>query len=1212
MGASYGKNFSQWTTGNQSYYNANNPQDDLATIAGKLSLNGTTGYIADDVSGNLTHATTITPSFGKFSTQEYLIGAAGDVDVHKITVDSTYLEATVSSFKIPNSPATGSNLGLKAEILTSNGSVRATNDSGQNTVKVAAVVEPGICYIRVSGTGCGNSTNSKPTGFNADASMGTYFITGAISGAPLDGNATASTALSSLAVSAGALVPAPSYRYKVAGNGSIAASGNVTLGFEATPANSGAQLYALAIQPAPAPTPTPVPGASPTPTPIPQPSPLTVTHSITRAWGSGMQGQLLLKNTTKASMPAWSLAFEYPSAITSFTGPVAVSKEVAQREFVASVPNEVSSLTVNWTTANQSATSRVKLNAGNFTSYNGTGNFSLSTGENTIMLEVTAPGNGTIKGYHRLSITRQAGSVDSGTKLSAVSFGAGTWVPAFSANTTNYGVTLPNANSTISITANKSVVGGKIEARVGTGAFFPLVSGRPSAHITLPVGASMIEAKVTSANGTSASYFFNLNRAASIPSLSNLLARWNGSNLTLTPAFSSNTTSYNATVANSVSLITVTPSVADKNSSVAVRLGSGNFTGVTSGNPSAPLALTANATTMVEVRVLSDDNITSRTYALNLARLAAPVTSPVGAISLNGTTLNGTIDGRSSSAAFQLGTTSAFGTSLSLSFVSSNGSVPVSSTTSALLPSTLYYYRLTSQYGGITDYGNTTTFVTPVSASSANLTQVLLVGANATGVSGATYSDFGYPAINNYTRTAFHGFLSYGVTGSRIFGGVWTSNNGTTSLAAGIGASAPDSAVFSGIGEPILDDSGRLTFSGFLKIGFGAVSANSSAGIWQVATNGTISKIARAGGNATGANGAVFSAFNRVVSGNGGVAFTATLASGSSSVNSTNNTGLWAQDSSGALVLVARTGASPTPTLKSLTIFNAEPGQNGQSRHFNNSGDLVLAATFGNGTAGIYRATKSGNFTLNASSPVVAVGSAVPGVAGGNFTSLGNPIINNSGDIAFKATFTGNGVSSGNNTGIFRYSSNGTGALLVRAGVAYSGNQTFQSISAPLLNAAQDIAFTGNLTLGGNVTASNAGGIWVMAANGTLSKICRIGDSAAGTSGATFRSFSQVVLPANGRIIFAASLAVGSGGVTSSNNQGLWTAVADGTNPMLVARTGNSLSVGGFGKVISSFDLFSSTPVTVGAGRTINANGDIILKLNFSDKTSAIYRYDSP
>jgi hypothetical protein len=926
-----------------------------------------------------------------------------------------------------------------------------------------------------------------------------------------------------------------------------------------------------------------------------------------------MQGQLLLRNITKADIPAWSLAFEYPSLMASSSFPgFTWTRELISREYVASVPNETASISVNLKTVDETATTQVRLNSGNFSTFNGTGNFSLSEGENTIMIEVTAPGI-VAKGYHRLSITRQTSLAvaDSGTKLSAVSFSAGTWLSSFSANASNYSVNIPSANGTMSITATKPTAGGKIEAKLNNGAFFPLISARESARITLPVGSSVVELKVTSANGTASSYFFNLNRAGSSPSLSNLLVRWNGSNIIIAPAFSSNTTTYNATVANSVSLITITPTLAETNSSVAVRVGSGNFTTIASGNTSLPLALTANATSVVEVRVLSDNNTTNRTYSLNMARLAAPVTSPVGLISLNGTTLNGTIDARSTSAAFQFGTSPTFGTTLPASVVTGNGTAPVSTSTGSLQPSTIYYYRLASQYGGITDFGNTATFTTPASSESSTLTQLFLTGANATALSGATFTDFGFPAINKNADAAFHGYVSYGVSGSKILGGTWTTINGTTRLAAGIGASAPDNAVFSGIGEPILDDSGRMTFTGFLRVGFGGVRSNTSAGIWQVAANGTTSKIVRAGESATGATETVFSTFNKLVAGNGGIAFTATLASGSSTVNSTNNTGLWAQNSAGSLVLVARTGASPTPTLRSFTIFNAETGQNSQSRHFNESGDLVLTATFGNGTAGIYRATKTSTFTLNASTPVAAIGSAVPGVTGGNFTSLGNPIINNAGDIAFRATFSGNGVSSGNNTGIFRYSSNGTGTLVARTGVA-SGNQTFQSLSSPLLNNAKDIAFTGALATGGNVTSSNANGIWTISSNGTLTKIFRSGDSAPGVVGATFASFSQLAFPANGGIIFAATLATGSGGVSTTNNQGVWAASTFGANPKLVVRTGNSLSVGGAGKTISSFDFFSASSATEGVGRTVNADGDIILKLNFTDKSSSLFRYDAP
>ena len=1565
MGASYGKNFTQWTTGNNSYsystgnwttINAtytrgNNAENDIFAIGRQL------GYSADDapntVNATITaNSTKIPTSAGKFSTKEYVIGlrsiagsngtfAPDDVDVFPIDVDASTLDVTVSSFKIPSSSTYGSNLGLKVEILSSNGSVMASNNSGRNLVRaVRENLVPGTYYISVSGAGFGNSTATPPLGFPREASLGTYSISGTISGASSGGNNTitdpalllaSSTALSSLSLSSGVLSPSPAYRYKVSSNGSVPANQAVSLAFDANPANPAANLISLAVRP----TPTPGPSASPTPTtkaPL-----LSVSHLITRTWGSGMQGQLFVRNSTRNDISNWSLAFDYPSAITSggtlkpsglvtthagsgmrsptdgnpsvagfyspqgialqndgtmyvadrlnhrirkisasgnvttlagssygfangqgsaasftqphgvavddsgtvyvadtynnrirkitasgnvttlagsgsssfsdgngtdasfrwpsgvavdgngtvyvadtgnnrirkitpsgnvttlagsgnasfsdgngtdasfrspsgaavdgngtvyvadtgnnrirkitptgnvttlagsgfsglvdgqgtaasfflpsgvavdgtgavyvadtlnnrirkitpsgmvttlagpvtsgspdgqiisanFSGPAGVavdgngttvyvadtennviskttssgnvtfSREVTAREFVATVPNEAASITLNWTTENPAATSQVKLNSANAPSFNGTGNFSLSPGENTIMLEVTSADT-TAKGYHRFTITRQASPPDPGTQLASLSFGAGNWTQAFSANRTNYDITLPNGNSTVSINANKPAAGGKIEARVGNGVFFPLVSGRRSALITLPVGATTIEARVTSANGTSSSYFFNLNRTATTPALSNLLVRWNATNLSTAPSsFSSNTTTYNATVANSVSAVTLTPTVSERNSSIAVRVGSGDFVNVTSGNPSSPLGLTANATNTVEVRVLSDNNTTNRTYSLNITRLAAPVTSPVGVVSLNGTTFNGTIDARSTSAAFQLGTSSAFGTALPVSFVQGNGSASVSIATGPMLPSTQYFYRLTSRYGNFTDFGETLSFITPASASSANLTQVRLTGAS---VTGGTFTDFAYPALNIGNGTAFQGFLSYGVAGSRIFGGVWTTINGTTRLAAGIGASAPDNAVFSGIGEPILDDSGRMTFTGFLRVGFGGVRSNTSAGIWQVAANGTTSKIVRAGESATGATGTVFSTFNKLVAGNGGIAFTATLAAGSSTVNSTNNTGLWAQNSAGSLVLVARTGASPTPTLRNFTIFNAETGQNSQSRHFNESGDLVLTATFGNGTAGIYRATKTSNFTLNASAPVAAIGSAVPSVTGGNFTSLGNPIINNAGDIAFRATFSGNGVSSGNNTGIFRYSSNGTGALIVRTGVA-TGNQTFQSLSAPLLNNAKDIAFTGALATGGNVTSSNANGVWTISSNGTLTKIFRSGDSAPGVVGSTFASFSQLAFPANGGIIFAATLATGSGGVSTTNNQGLWAASTDGANPKLVVRTGNSLPVGGAGKTISSFDFFSASSATEGVGRTVNSDGDIILKLNFTDKSSGLFRYDAP
>jgi hypothetical protein len=113
--------------------------------------------------------------------------------------------------------------------------------------------------------------------------------------------------------------------------------------------------------------------------------------------------------------------------------------------------------------------------------------------------------------------------------------------------------------------------------------------------------------------------------------------------------------------------------------------------------------------------------------------------------------------------------------------------------------------------------------------------------------------------------------------------------------------------------------------------------------------------------------------------------------------------------------------------------------------------------------------------------------------------------------------------------------------------------------------------------------------------------------------GATFASFSQLAFPANGGIIFAATLTTNSvAGVSATNNQGVWTASTAGANPKLIVRTGNSLSVGAAVKTIFSYDLFSASSVTEGVGRTINSDGDIILKLNFTDKSTGLFRYDTP
>lgn len=1182
MGAAYGKNFTQWSKGD--YYRANNTEDDLAIISAK------TGFAADDAAATLGNANSLVVSDGGFLGDGFFIGANADVDLHRIVIDQASVTINAESFKVPASASFGSNLGIQLELLSSAGNlVAAAASQGQSTATISTSVATGTYYIRVAGTSNGSPLASTPTGFTSYGSMGSYKIYGSVgsgggnfSPVVATGDATSATlnattlgaTVNPRGLSTGVFFQygtSETFGQNSATQSAGSGSSNTTVSASLSGLVPATTYYYRAVAQNSA----------------------GVSYGATRSF-------LTISNSTALQ-----------SLILS-TGSLSPTFSTATRNYTVSVPFETTSLTANWTTVHPSAVAQVRVNTGAFTTAPGgthSGNFALALGNTTVTIQVRAQ-DGATTANHTLKISR-ARSAD--TALSSLQLGAGAFSPSFSPSTSNYTLAVANAAATTTVTATKPSAGGKIEARVGAGRFAALNSGVASSALALASGANTLEVRVTADNGTtSASYFFSIHRTASSTSLTNLLTLWNKFHLTPAPAFSSNATDYSLTVANSISAITVLPTLAEKYSSITARVGGGNFTAIAAGKASSALALSPGPNT-VQVRVLSDDKVTTRTYSLAVSRLAAPLANPAENVTLNGTTLRGTIDARSTAAAFQIGTTSLFGSTLPVSYVGGNGTTPVSSSTGALQASTLYYFRLTGQYGGITDNGTTGTFLSPARVS---LSPTFFKGGNATGiVPAATFEGFGTPAINLHSDTAFNATVKFLGSSAANNAGIWTVVNGTTRLAARLGSNATGGGVFSALGEPVLDDNGRCAFIGSLKVGVGGVTKTSATGIWQVSANGTASLLARAGNAAPGAAGTVFSSFTSLVTGESGVAFTAKLTSGSANVTSSNNTGLWAQNGSGNLVLVARTGASPTPTLSSLSLFNAVAGQNGHSRHFNNSGDLLILAKFGTSPLGIYKAIFP-SFTLNGPSPVAAISSSAPGIPGGTFSAISNPILNGEGEVAFSGTFTGNGVASGNNTAIFRYSKGGAGTLLVRTGALGSDGRAFQSLSAPILNDAGHIVFTGALKTGvGGVTSANATGIWTVSSNNTLATIVRAGDAAHGLNGALFASFNQIAFPEENwnaqtaGVAFIATLATGPGGITKLNNIGLWISSTPGTAPSLVVRIGDSFSVGGVARTVSSFALFSASPTTTGARRSFNSIGELVFKLTFTDGSSGIFKY---
>lgn len=87
---------------------------------------------------------------------------------------------------------------------------------------------------------------------------------------------------------------------------------------------------------------------------------------------------------------------------------------------------------------------------------------------------------------------------------------------------------------------------------------------------------------------------------------------------------------------------------------------------------------------------------------------------------------------------------------------------------------------------------------------------------------------------------------------------------------------------------------------------------------------------------------------------NGGPLFYATMAQGYGGVDTTNDAGLWAVDSTGALRLLVREGdIVGGKALKSFTALTGVSGSPGVTRSFNNAGQIIYHATFLDGSTAL-------------------------------------------------------------------------------------------------------------------------------------------------------------------------------------------------------------------------------------------------------------------
>ena len=286
--------------------------------------------------------------------------------------------------------------------------------------------------------------------------------------------------------------------------------------------------------------------------------------------------------------------------------------KVDNNNYTLTVENNVTSAEITATATSSVAT------------VSGTGKKTLSVGANTFKVIVTAQ-NGSISAYN-VVITRKASS---DATLKSLTLSTGTLSPAFSSTTASYAVSVPYSISAITIAASAN----NSEATV-TGA----------GTKQLAVGANTITITVTAGDKTTKTYKVTVTREKDTD---NNLKNLGLTSCTLSPTFTSGTTSYTCTVANNVTETTVT---AESTSGVATIAGTGKKT-LNVGNNAINVVVTsqsgATKTYTVTVHRKSNDATLSSlsvtgytltpTFTSSTTNYALTVPSSVSNITVNAT-----------------------------------------------------------------------------------------------------------------------------------------------------------------------------------------------------------------------------------------------------------------------------------------------------------------------------------------------------------------------------------------------------------------------------------------------------------------------------------------------------------------------------------------------------------------------------------------------
>lgn len=303
---------------------------------------------------------------------------------------------------------------------------------------------------------------------------------------------------------------------------------------------------------------------------------------------------------------------------------------------------------------------------------------------------------------------------------------------------------------------------------------------------------------------------------------------------------------------------------------------------------------------------------------------------------------------------------------------------------------------------------------------------------------------------------------------------------------------------------------------------------------------------------APGQGGATFYEFGGIPEGpvinrKGRVAFYARFSTGET--GGRHDFGIWAEGEDG-LTLKVKAGEVAPGTNDAIFEYVSD------SFMFTNSGDVVFAGDLSG--PGItdrndfgFWSNKSGSIELIARKRDLA-----PGTGGAYFSRIGVRAFNGLGQVALHGYLTGQGVGPGNDVGIWSQAGDQL-RLVVRSGdiAPGTGGKQYLGEGDPFnqvaMNSMGQIAFSGGAY---DLSAStHTYGIW-LESGGSMRPVVFRGESAPGTNGEVFSSFSRHFLTDSGELIIYA--ATRKPGYSYGDRYGIWREKAGEME--LIAYTGDT------------------------------------------------------